>query len=117
MSSDLVERRRYGKILIKKNTLSFQVKRSIYWLFSALLGIIIILSIVFLLNTSQTYQKGNVLQLQQQKKEELLIQNRALINKIIDAMASQKIENSDILKSMLTPENPQYIKDSKASRQ
>lgn len=111
MASDLIERRRYGKIITKKNTLSFQIKKSIYWLFSALLGIIIILSIVFLLNTSQTYQKGNVLQLEQQRKEELLMQNRALINKIIEAMASQKIENSPILKSMLKPENTEYIKD------
>lgn len=111
MASDLIERRRYGKIITKKNPLSWQVKRSIYWLLFTLLFIIVILSIVFLLNTSQSYQKGNVLQQEQLKKEELLMKNRELINKIIDAMATQKIENSPLIKAMLKAENPQYIKD------
>jgi hypothetical protein len=76
-----------------------------------LLGLIVILSIVFLLNTSQSSQKGYILKQAQLKKEDLLVTNHDLINKIIGAMTYQRIENSPLIKSMLKPDKPVYIQD------
>jgi cell division protein FtsL len=110
MVSDFAERSRQGKIITRKKPLSIEIKKSIYLLVFTLLSIIVILSIVFLLNTSQTYQKGNILQQEQIKKEQLLFENRELINKIIDAMAYQKVEDSPLIKGMQKPDNLEYIK-------
>jgi len=111
MDFDLMQRRRMGKIISRRNTLSQEVKKSIYLLVFTLLGIIVILSIVFLLNTSQSSQKGYILQQQQIKKEQLTLQNHDLVNKIIEAMTFQRIQDSPIIKAMLKPENPTYIKE------
>lgn len=107
---DLIERRRSGKIITKKKPLSLEVKKSLYMLIFALLGIIVVLSIVFLLNTSQSSQKGYVLKQQELKKEALMLQNHDLVNKIIDVMTYQKVEDNPIIKGMTKPENLQYIK-------
>jgi hypothetical protein len=109
MDFELIERRRTGKIIHRKNPLSREVKRSIFMLFFALLGIIVVLSIVFLLNTSQSSQKGYVLQQEQLKKEQLILENHNLINKIIEAMTYNRIEQSPLLKSMQKPENLLYL--------
>ena len=74
-----------------------------------LLGLIVILSIVFLLNTSQSSQKGYVLNQEQLKKEQLILQNHELINKIIEAMTYTRIETSPVRQSMQPPETLQYI--------
>jgi len=76
----------------------------------ALLAIIVVLSIVFLLNTSQSSQKGYVLKQQELKKEDLLLQNHDLVTKIINAMTYQRVEDNPIIKGMIKPENLQYIK-------
>lgn len=107
---DLIERRRSGKIVTKRKPLSIEVKKSLYMLIFALLGIIVVLSIVFLLNTSQSSQKGYVLKQQELKKEALMLQNHELVNKIIEAMTYQKVEDNPIIKGMTKPENLQYIK-------
>jgi hypothetical protein len=109
MHFDLIEKRRQGKLILKKIPLSVQVKKSIYLLLSALLALIVILSIVFLLNTSQSAQKGHILNQEQLRKEQLLLQNRNLIQKIIEAQAYSKIEESPLINSMIKPENPIYI--------
>jgi hypothetical protein len=109
MDSDYLERRRTGQIIPRKNTLSQEVKRSIYMLIFTLLGLIVILAIVFLLNTSQSSQKGYTLKQEQLKKEELVSENHTLINKIIEEMTYQRIENSPLIKAMQKPENPQYL--------
>jgi hypothetical protein len=111
MDFDALKRRRSGKIIPRKNPLSHDVKRSIFQLIFALLGIIVLLSIVFLLNTSQSSQKGYILQQEQNKKEQLTLQNHELINRIIEAMTFQRIQDSPIIKAMLKPENPVYIQD------
>ncbi|HLG25600.1 MAG TPA: hypothetical protein VI588_02290 [Candidatus Gracilibacteria bacterium] len=74
-----------------------------------LLSIIILLSIVFLLNTSQSFQQGIVFQQEQMKKNQLELQSRELVSKIIEAMSSKKVEQSDIVKNMEKPANPIYI--------
>jgi hypothetical protein len=109
MDFELSERRRTGKIIPRKNPLSREIKRSIFMLVFALLGIIVVLSIVFLLNTSQSSQKGYVLKQEQLKKEQLMLKNHDLINKIIEAMTYQRIEQSPLLKSMQKPESLQYL--------
>lgn len=76
----------------------------------ALLGIIVVLSIVFLLNTSQSSQKGYILKQQELKKEALMLQNHELVNKIIEAMTYQKVEDNPIIKGMIKPEALEYIK-------
>ena len=109
MVSNPIELRKEGKIITKKQPLSQTVKRSISLLFFALLFIIVVLSIIFIMNSSQAYQKGNVLKQEKTKKETLLMENRRLIDEIIKSMAYDKIEQSDQVKSMKKPENPQYI--------
>lgn len=110
MDFELNERRRSGKIIPKRNPLSLEVKKSIYLLIFTLLTIIVILSIVFLLNTSQSSQKGYVLQQEQLKKEDLVLKNHELINKIIEAMAYKRIDDNPLVKAMQKPDTLNYIK-------
>jgi hypothetical protein len=109
MAFDYLEKRRQGKLIPRKKTLSQEVKKSIYMLIFTLLSIIILLSIVLLLNTNHEYQKGYTLKEQQIKKEDLESQNRALINQIINATIYSKIENNPLLKNMIKAEKPIYI--------
>ena len=113
MPFDLIERRRQGKIIPRKKPLSQEVRKSIYLLCFALLTIIVLLSIVFLLNTSQSAQKGFILKQEQNRKEELLLQERELVTKIIEARAYSKIEASEIVEVMEKSENPIYIETEK----
>lgn len=110
MDFELAERRRQGKIIQRKNPLSKEIKQSIYLLFFTLLSIIVILSIVYLLNTTQANQKGYALLQEQIKKEQLLSENENLLNKITEAKTTNKIEDSSAVKEMRKAENPQYIK-------
>jgi hypothetical protein len=109
MDFDLLQKRRTARIIPKKTPLSQEVRRSILMLAFALTSIIVILSIVFLLNTSQSSQKGYILKQEQLKKEQLTLQNHDLVNKIIDAMAYSRIENSPFIKEMQKPETVQYL--------
>jgi uncharacterized membrane protein required for colicin V production len=109
MDFDLMQRRRTGKTIPKKTPFSQEVKKGIYMLTFTLLGLIVLLSIVFLLNTSQSSQKGYVLKQEQLKKEELLTLNHNLVNKIIEEMTYKKIENSPIIKLMQKPKNQTYL--------
>ncbi len=111
MVSDYLEKRRQGKIIPRKKTLSQEVKKSIYMLIFTLLAIIIILSIVLLLSTSNAFQRGYTLQEQQNMKEQLEAENRQLIDKIIKATIYSKVENSPLLKGMIKSENPVYLEE------
>jgi len=113
MDFDLAERRRQGKIVPRKKPLSGQVKKVISLLIFTLLFLIVILSIVYLLNTTQSSQKGYTLKQEQLKKDDLLLQNRGLVQNIIEAMSFDKIEESELVKGMEKAENPIYIKDEK----
>lgn len=107
------EKRRTGKIFSRKKTLSQEIRKSIFMLVFTLLGLIVILSIVFLLNTSQSSQKGYVLNQEQLKKEQLTLQNHELVNKIIQAMTYTRIETSPVRKTMQPPETIQYMEKEK----
>lgn len=109
MDFELAQRRRRGKIIVPKKTLSLQVRRSISLLIGTLVFLIVLISIVYLLNTTQSSQKGYVLKQEQIHKDELLLQDRNMVNDIIDAQSYNKIEESDIVKKMIKPENPKYI--------
>lgn len=111
---DIKYRKKEGKIMPRRATLSQEVKKSIYLLIFTLLGIIVILSIVFLLNTSQATQKGYILQQEQIDKENFLSLNRELIEKIINAQAYRTIEAKISGKNMQTPGTPTYIQDPNA---
>lgn len=108
---DIKYRKKEGKIIPRKATLSQEVKKSIYLLVFTLLGIIVLLSIVFLLNTSQATQKGYILQQQQLDKENFLSQNRELIEKIIQAQTFKTIQDKIAGKNMQAPDNTTFIQD------
>jgi hypothetical protein len=112
---DIKFRKKEGKIMHRKATLSQEVKKSIYLLIFTLLGIIVLLSIVFLLNTSQATQKGYILQQQQVDKEDFLSKNRELIEKIIQAQAYKTIQEKIAGKNMQPPQGLTYIQDPNAA--
>lgn len=109
MDFDLAQRRRRGKIILPKKTLSFQIKRSISLLIGTLVFLLVLFGIIYLLNTTQSSQKGYTLQQEQLKKDNLLLEDRQLVNKIIDAQSYNKIEESPLVKGMTKPADPQYI--------
>jgi hypothetical protein len=111
---DIKYRKKEGKIIPRKTTLSQEVKKSIYLLIFTLLGIIVLLSIVFLLNTSQATQKGYALKQEELNRENFLSRNRELIEKIIQAQAYKTIEAKIAGKQMQPPESLTYVEDPKA---
>jgi hypothetical protein len=110
MDFDLLQKRRAGKIMPRKIPLSRQVKKSISMLIFALLFLIIILSIVYLSNKTQSSQQGYVLKQEQLIKESLLLEKRQLINKINEAKSFQTIDESSLLEEMVEAPEPTYIK-------
>ena len=113
---DIKYRKKEGKLILpRKTTLSQEVRKSILLLISTLLGIILLLSIVFLLNTSQATQKGYILQQEQIDKENFLSQNRAWIEKIINAQAFKTIEAAIAGKNIQPPGGMTYINEPNAT--
>ena len=106
---ELIERRSHGKIIPKKIPFSQEIKKSIYLLISTLLSLIVILSIVFLLNTNQSSQKGYMLKKEEINKNDYELQKRELTDKITEAQSLKRIEQSSILKQMQKPETQIYI--------
>lgn len=74
-----------------------------------LLSIIVIVSIVYLLNSSQTLQKGYALKEETLQKDILNENKNRLVNQLIEAQSYSKIEESAQVKEMIKPENPVYI--------
>lgn len=109
MDFDITERRRSGRIIQKKTPLSKQIKKSLSMLTFTLIFLVVILSIVYLMNTTQSNQKGYTLQQEQIHKDDLMLEKRALINKINEAKSLQRIETAPILGEMEKPEDPKYI--------
>lgn len=105
-----------GKIINKKIPLSQEIKRSIYLLIVTLFSLIVLLSIVFLLNTSNATQKGYILTKEQIDKEKFLLINRDLIQKIIEAQSFRNIQEKIMGKKMEPPENLKYIVEKKIDK-
>ncbi|MBD3270718.1 hypothetical protein GF376_04275 [Candidatus Peregrinibacteria bacterium] len=114
VSDDFLAKR--GKTIPNKKPLSVEVKKSIYMLISTLMVIIVMVSIVYLLNSSQSSQQGNTLKQNQILKDDLIDQSRILINKIIEAQSFKTIENSQVIEGMIKPENIEYIDKSEQNQ-
>lgn len=107
VTEEFIKRR--GKTIATRTPLSVEIKKSISMLLFTLLAIIILVSIVYLLNSSQTSQKGNSLKQQQLEKEQLQEKSHDLIKMLIDAQSFKNIENSNLVKSMVKPDKPVYL--------
>jgi hypothetical protein len=109
MDFDINQRRRLGKIVPKKIPLSRQIKKSISMLLFSLLFLVVLLSIVYLMNTTQSNQKGYVLTQEQLRKDNLMMERRHLINMVNEAKSLLIIENSPLLQQMVKPDKTNYI--------
>jgi uncharacterized membrane protein YvbJ len=109
MDFDINQRRRLGKIVPKKIPLSRQIKKSISMLLFSLLFLVVLLSIVYLMNTTQSNQKGYVLTQEQLRKDDLMMERRHLINMVNEAKSLLIIENSPLLQQMVKPDKTNYI--------
>jgi predicted Holliday junction resolvase-like endonuclease len=107
LSEEIIKRR--GKSIPTKTPLSIEVKKSIYMLIFALLSIIIMVSIVYLMNSSQATQKGYSIKQEDLEKTLLNEEKQELIRKIIEAQSFQEIENSELVKKMVKPTDTIYI--------
>ena len=103
-------RKRYGnKVIKKKKPLSVEVKQGIYSLLFGLILITVILSIVFLLNTSNSAQKGYIYSLLKDQNEQLENHNKELKMKVIEASSLSNLENSPKIEEMEKPESVSYL--------
>jgi len=110
VDEDILLKKRYGSKAIKKRTpLSVEVKRAIIWLMFGLILITVVLSVVFLLNTSNSAQKGYVHQQLQLQNEELDNINKELRMKVLKARSILNLESLEQINKMLTPENKTFI--------
>jgi Na+-transporting NADH:ubiquinone oxidoreductase subunit NqrC len=101
--------RKRGKSIPLRTPLSQEIKKSIFMLIFTLLAIIVLVSIVYLLNSSQTTQKGYSLKQQQLEKDQLMEKSRDLVRQIIQAQSFTNIENNQLVKQMVKPEKPVYL--------
>jgi hypothetical protein len=102
--------KRYSKKVIKKRTpLSQEVRRAIIWLMFGLVIITVVLSVVFLLNTSNTAQKGYVHSQLQLQNQELENANKELRMKVLKARSILNLENTQKIEEMIQAINPKYI--------
>ena len=109
MVEEDILRKRYGKVLKKRTTLSQEVKRSIIWLFFGLILITVVLSVVFLLNTSNSAQKGYVHTQLRLENEELENINKELRMKVLQARSILHLEDTNQIEEMVEPENSTFI--------
>ncbi len=108
LSEDLIIGKR-GKTIPVKTPLSQEIKKSIYMLIFTLLAIMVLVSMAYLLNSSQTTQKGYSLKQQQLEKDQLTQQTHDLVGKIIQAQSFSSIQNNELVKKMTKPEKPVYL--------
>ncbi len=102
--------RRFGSKIIRKRTpLSQEVRKTIVALLFGLILITVVLSIVFLLNTSNSAQKGYVHSQLILQNEELENINKELRMKVLKAKSMFRLEESDKIYNMEKPEDPAYI--------
>lgn len=110
VDEDILLKKRFGTKALKKRTpLSQEVKRAIIWLMFGLVLITVVLSVVFLLNTSNSAQKGYIhsqLQLQNAELENI---NKELRIKVLKAKSILNLESLEKIHQMLTPEKKTFI--------
>jgi len=104
--------KKYGSKVIKRRTpLSQEIRKSIVTLMFGLVLITVTLSIVFLLNTSNSAQKGYVHSQLILQNEELDNVNKELKMKVMDAQSMLHLEDTNHIHDMLKPEKPIRIKN------
>lgn len=111
MVDDLISRKYGSKVIKRRATLSQEVKKAIATLTFGLVLITVVLSIVFLLNTSNSAQKGYVhsqLILQNAELENL---NKELKMNVMEARSMLHLEDTNKINEMLKPESTIMIAD------
>jgi hypothetical protein len=103
-------RKRYGSKVIKKRTpLSLEVRKTIIALLFGLVLITVALSIVFLLNTSNSAQKGYVHSQLILQNDELENLNRELKMKVMKAKSMLHLEDTNKIDQMEKIDGEIYI--------
>lgn len=103
--------KRRGRSIPLRTPLSQEVKKSIFMLIFTLLAIIVLVGIVYMLNSSQTTQKGYSLRQQQLEKDLLIEESNQWIHKIIQAQSFQGISDNEMVKKMVQIEQPMYLQE------
>jgi phosphoribosylanthranilate isomerase len=104
MVEDLI-RKKYGrKVLRKRIPLSQEIRKTIMSLLFGLVLITVVLSIVFLLNMSNSAQKGYVHLHLREENDELYNINKELQIQVMKAKSMYELEKTDQSYDMGTPE-------------
>lgn len=114
LSEEIIKRR--GKTIPTKTPLSVEIRKSVFMLMFTLLSIIVLVSIVYLMNSSQSTQKGYSIKQEDLQKTALNEEKQDLIRKIIEAQSFKQIENSELVKSMVKPEETIYFDPDKEKK-
>lgn len=109
MSDDVIRRKYGSKVIRKRIPLSQEVRKAIVTLMFGLVLITVVLSIVFLLNTSNSAQKGYVHSQLILQNEELDNINKDLRMKVMEARSMLHLEDTDNIDQMLKPESTMLI--------
>ncbi|MBU1446204.1 hypothetical protein KKD70_03005 [Patescibacteria group bacterium] len=105
MMEDTIRKKYGSKVFKKRIPLSQEIRKTIMSLLFGLVLITIALSIVFLLNTSNSAQKGYVHSQLQLQNEELENINKELQLKVMQAKSMFELEKTDKIYEMGTPES------------
>jgi len=111
MIDDLIRRKYGSKVIRNRKPLSQEIKKAIVTLTLGLALITVVLSIVFLLNTSNSAQKGYVHSQLILQNEELDNINKELKMKVMEARSMLHLEETNQVEEMLKPENTRLIED------
>ena len=111
MVEDIIRKKYGSKTIRRKQTLSQEVRKTIVTLMFGLVLITVVLSIVFLLNTSNSAQKGYVHSQLILQNEELDNINKELKMKVTEARSMLHLEETSNIDLMLKPENTLLIDD------
>lgn len=111
MVDDLIKRKYGSKIIRKRTPLSQEVRKAVVTLMFGLVLITVVLSIVFLLNTSNSAQKGYVHSQLILQNDELDNINRELKMKVMEARSMLHLEKTDHIDDMLKPESSILIEN------
>jgi uncharacterized protein (DUF3084 family) len=109
MVDDMLNKRFGSKVIRKRTPLSQEVRKTIVALLFGLVLITVVLSIVFLLNTSNSAQKGYVHSQLRLQNEELENINKELRMKVMKARSMFNLESTNKINEMDKPESASYV--------
>lgn len=102
--------KKYGsKAIRKRKPLSQEVRKAVFTLLFGLVLITVVLSIVFLLNTSSSAQKGYIYSQLRLQNEELEALNRELKMKVIEAKSLFNPEKAEKSEDMVKPDSMMFM--------